>query len=416
MNSPGSVGPTGRESATQLPLPSEMAGADGGSSGFLYQPTKDHLINSTATLRQLASVLSEANDFGSYSLDLQVELGHVNHQGLLAQNLFAFNLLPTDSDGALQDPISSQLPIKFAIIVNQSVDVQLEASLRQISALVDRQVILKSLRRTKEDRGQIENLDEIMADSDAKTQNELVDVLRHGWKAAAQLIARKAADAKIKLSVTHIETLLTDESDFRSRHVILRDAYNSYGQIKEAVDRFVSAIAPHGKIVSPSSVPDRLRIFLQQEYNLASFRYYIAQALRDALVFGNGYIVADDLESMSIHNLPPEASFNGDISQEMVIHFEGLIQSNGGRALGLLEAVIPSLQQKQVVDDAKRFASSLHDTPQGRSHSEWIEQVTAMSARVDIDFNSSIRSIFAPMFNFLPDPVSDLYFDGLDSL
>jgi hypothetical protein len=405
----------------RLPLPSEIA-TSRGDDGIVADPSPARVAQSQQALSEVARAVNEASSRSQNLKPLNVVLGHLDHQGFLATNLQTFHLSPVNDDGTVDDPFTAEKPITFASIVNQPVAIQVESIITSMSKLVARQAQLK---RVKSDNADVSEIDIAMAETDEIAHNQIVDVLRHGWRAAAEMLARQAGNAGFVLDVSYDHVLVGSREAVVQRMPALRRAYNSLPIARDAVDRFVSSIAPRGLIVAPPEVPEAVRAFAQQEMHLGFYRQYLAHALRDALVTGNGYLAFTSIPPFSVFNLRPDDAV--DAGRGMVLpktgepavnalHLRGLDQPNSIHGLGILELALPNLQSADVFRESSLFAHKVLETPSLYDRHDWAHRTLRLAERVEADSDKRLREAFAPMLTLLPEPVPNLYFEGRERL
>jgi hypothetical protein len=405
----------------RLPLPSEITSSHD-DDGVVARPSDARVALSREALSSVASAI-EAGSPGTESLrSLNVVLSHVDHQGFLNANLQSFNLYPVDENGAVGDPFAAELPVQFVSIVNQPVSVQTESIITALSTLVARQAQMMAIIANKTD---ISDIDRVAAERDDIAHNQIVDVLRHGWRAAAEMVARQAVAVGFALRVRYEQVPVPTREGVAQRMPALRRAYNTLPIARDAVDRFVSSIAPRGQIVAPPDVPEAVRAFVQQELGLGSFRQFLAEALRDGLVTGNGYLAYSSTPPFAVYGLRPEkavdlgsgrAAAEADAPGVDALHLRGFEQPGSRYGLGILELALSRLQQLDVFGESTAFARRVLETPSLSQHHDWAVRTLRLAERVEADGNQKLQVVFAPMLTLLPEPVPNLYFEGRDRM
>jgi hypothetical protein len=193
--------------------------------------------------------------------------------------------------------------------------------------------------------------------------------------------------------------------------------------VREAIDRFVSAIAPSLELRAPPGTPETIETKMRQDLALGSMNQYLAQALRDAFVVGNGY-VAFTSDPPAVYNLRPDLAAPGDsdlvaprAGEKPVpaMHLRGLEQPGSVYGLGLVELALMALMQQEtfdiLVDRAQKFLAS-SDT----NAREWASRTQALAERGRAANEKGLQETFSPLLTFTPAPVSDLYFPGAEEL
>ena len=405
----------------RLPLPSEIAGAQDEDGLVVAHPSDARVAQSREALTGVASVIEAAVPRDQPLRELVVVLSHADHQGFLNTRLHNFNLYPVDGSG-VGDPFEAGLPVRFVSVVNQPVAVQTEFVITALSTLVARQAKMASIRSGE---AEVTDIDRIAAETDEIAHNQVVDVLRHGWRAAAETVARQAVAAGFALRVRYEQAAVAAREDVARRMPALRRAYNNLPIARDAVDRFVSAIAPRGQVVAGPEVPEAVRAFAQQELGLGSLQQYLAEVLRDALVTGNGYLAFGRAAPVAIYALPPDTAVDlgdGTAAREAdspavpALHLRGLEQPGSRYGLGVLELALYRLQQSDIFSGSASFAKQVLETPSRSAKHDWATRTLALCERVEADGDRRLQDVFAPMLTLLPEPVPDLYFEGRDRL
>jgi hypothetical protein len=307
-------------------------------------------------------------------------------------------------------------------MVNQPAAVQTESIIIALSTLVARQDLIA---RIKVSKGEIAEIDRMAAETDDIAHNQIVDVLRHGWRAAAEMVARQALAADFVLRVKYEPVPVSTQQEVARRMPALRRAYNSLPIVREAIDRFVSSIAPRGHIVAPPEVPEAVRAFTQQELGLGSLRQYLAEALRDALVTGNGYVAYNTTAPFAVYNLRPDDALdagNGMVAPQSgeravhALHLRGLEQPGSRYGLGILELAMSHVQQLDVFGASTALAHQVLAEPPLSNRRDWAIRTLNLAERVEADGNQKLREVFSPMLTLLPEPVPNLYFEGRERI
>ena len=406
----------------RLPFPSEMSQPQDEDLAALAHPSAEHVTRSAEALDLITSTINSSLGVPDGRRELQVIFHHADHQGFLNPLLYTFHFIPVADDGQPTSPFEHGLPAHIVSMLNVPVGIQIEAAISSLATLVGRQQRLAQVQASNDDATK---MDLLVAQSDERAQNQVVDVLRHGWRAAAEMVAREAVAAGVHLHVSYEPDAERGRDQIGRRAPALRHAYNEVATARDAVDRFVSAIATSGMIVSGPDVPESIRGFAQQHMNLGSLRYYLAQALRDAFVTGNGYLLFNTDEPVSAYNGSPERAV--DLGRDRIapmaggpskpgLHLRGLEQQGSDYGLGLMEVVLPSLMQAATVEGAADLARTVLSDPAARDHRAWAERTVAFAERSAANLEEATRSVFSPLFNFLPAPASDLYFPGREQM
>lgn len=405
----------------RLPLPSEIARAQDEGGLVVAHPSDARVAQSREALVGVAAAIEAAVSPDQSLRELGVVLSHADHQGFLNARLHDFNLYPVDESG-VGDPFADGLPVRFVSVVNQPVAVQTESVITALSMLVARQAKMAAVRAGE---AEVTDIDRVAAESDDIAHNQVVDVLRHGWRAAAEMVARQAVAAGFALRVRYEQVAVAAREDVARRMPTLRRAYNDLPIARDAVDRFVSAIAPRGQIVGGPEVPEAVRAFVQQELGLGSMRQYLAEVLRDALVTGNGYLAFGRAAPVAVYGLRPDTAVDlgdgtaapkADSPAVHALHLRGLEQPGSLYGLGVLELALSRLQQLDIFSQSAAFAKQVLATPSHPERHDWATRTLRLGERVEADGDRKLQEVLAPMLTLLPEPVPDLYFEGRDRM
>ena len=410
-----------QELSMRLPLPAEIAGAQDKDGLVVAHPSDARVAQSREALSGVASAVEAAVPRDQLLKDLVVVLSHADHQGFLNMRLHDFNLYPVVGSG-VGDPFEAGLPVRLVAVANQPVAVQTESVITALSMLVARQAKMDSVLSGE---AEVTDIDRIAAETDEIAHNQVVDVLRHGWRSAAETVARQAVAAGFALRVSYEQAAVAAREDVARRMPALRRAYNDLPIAHDAVDRFVSAIAPRGQIVAGPEVPEAVRAFAQQELGLSSLRQYLAEVLRDAVVTGNGYLAFGRTAPVAVYALRPDTAV--DLGDDMAapeadsppvraLHLRGLEQPGSRYGLGVLELALSRLQQSDIFSASTSFARQVLATPSLSGKHDWATRTLALCERVEADGDRRLEEVLAPMLTLLPEPVPDLYFEGRDRL
>ncbi len=403
----------------RLPLPSEVKPQREEDRLLLSSPSAEHCVRSGEAMASLASAASSSP---SSSPPLEVKISHADNQGFLSPRLYGFHLEALGNDGTQVDAIGSLRRVHFVSLLNQPVARQIESMVTLLAQLVERQRRIRDLR---EAQSQTSAIDVEVAAADDSTANAVVDVLRHGWRAAAEMVGRNALDLDIPLRISYEPDPIPDPSLLANRVSALKRAYNNLPEARDAIDRLVSRATMGGMIVADATTPERVRAYLQQHFRLSGVTHYLAQALRDGFVQGNGYLTYTDGEPIGVYNLQPatttlsaQAGYaHPSPSQDAVpvIHVRGMSQPYFRYGLGILEVVLGKLFQQEVFKQATTTARQiLAEGPDiGRG---WAHETIAQAERVKAASSRAMIEILSPLKETLPPPSPGLYFGGCERL
>jgi hypothetical protein len=335
-------------------LPAEAAATARPDLGFILSPDNAHLNSSGAALRMLAAEVNAATmalgDEGERR-HLTVRLSHADHHGLLAPLLYGFHLTGVEGNEPTDDV--GRGVVRYVLLLNQPVGVQVQTALLFLAQLVARQQHVERVLRHEEPAT---SLDQMVVELDEMAQSDIRDELRFGWQAAARAVARQAGDAGIRLLVEYAPAAVSTWEEWAVRLPALRRVYNQVPAARDAVDRVVAAVAA-GELVAVGHdvVPTVVERFTQRTANMQVHRY-TAHALRDALVTGAGCLALTQMEPVGVYAIrPDELDLLPDgrarrrssvlMDEESPVLFTAITQPGSLYGLGMLEVLLPSLRQ-----------------------------------------------------------------------
>lgn len=383
--------------------------------GYLASPDDSHLERAGSAVEQLADVLNKAR---RGSPNLRVALHHVINS-FADPLLYLFHLEALDEEGNPKDPIGTGDPVHIAIVANQPVELQLEAILGFLGQLIARQQHLSRLRERHES---IAHLDAQMLSSDQVSETQVIDRLRYGWRATAEATVAKAEGLGFGLAVEYRPAFAPAADEIRHRLPRLRRVYNEMEDLRHLIDRIVGAIAGGESRVSGSA--ERMRLSLQQRTTVTGTMRNFAQAMRDALVLGNGYVRFTETEPLGAYNLRPDAAEplasssvrDLEAGNELsgVLHFTGFEQPGTPVGLGVCELMLAYLTQRDVIGEAIRNMQRFSATqPEAAGLAA---EYTALADRQERDRQDRLAALLGWWSKHVPVPADDLYFEGQSRL
>lgn len=403
------------ETTNTLPLPAfEGAFDDPQSPAYQPSPGDSHLDRSQAALLELVDVVNAA---AAGQTTLRVCLHSVINR--FAQPLlFIFNLELID-DGRFADPENLDEPFHMAVVANQPVEVQVEATLDMLAQFIERQERVIEMRDSDEP---IDAISARVAAADRVGHEQTVDELRYGWRSAARSTARGAADYDLSLQLSYEPRFLDSTEQTRTRFPLLRRAYNKFDDFRELVDRMVGAIA--GRESRVAGGPERARLWLQQRTAVSGTMQYFAQAMRDALVLGNGYVRFTDVEPIGAYNLRPEDAHpidrfharllrSGEAVDRALV-FEGFEQPGTAVGLGLGELMLGSLRQHDVVERSIREASQY--VGRVSQAAPYVDSLRRLAETQEIVRRQRVQELFGWWVDHAPPAPDGLYFTGQERM
>jgi hypothetical protein len=354
-------------------------------------------------------------------------LSHARASTVLNPKLFAFAVWDFDPDGTPRDPFSSGGEVRYAIIVNLPVPLQVETSLVFLMQLIHRQLTLTEIR----ERGEpVSAFNVRIPASDQAARTEILDELHYGWESAAESIRRKATDAGLSLRVRYEIDLLPDRETLVRRLPNLRRMYNELEIARETVDKIVSMIGGRELRISAPRAPAAVSRFLEERLATSSVRYYMNQTIRDSEVCGNGYfLTGDEPAEFTFRGLEPESVVvkgkddfylltpSGlEPVRGHVLHIKGIEQIESPYGVSLFEPLIPTFLQSDIASRAQEFATAflargLKGEDRERAE-ETLEFAREMLSRVE----ETLGSLLWFPRDHLPSASADLYFQGQERL
>ena len=248
--------------------------------GFVESPDSSQFEATGATLARIAERVSERIPGHR---ELRVRLCHFRLDPILSPTLFGFHLVPIGNDGEFLDELQAGLELSYAVVVNQSAELQQETVLVFLLQLIYRQ------RRQAEMQNQgipTKAIDYEMARQDELALEEIRDVVNplvYGWSDAANIVRERAREIGFALRVRYEVDPFPRVEEIRARIPLLRRSYNDLDVVRDAIDKVVSLVGGTDPRVG-GKVPSEPRNFIQQRMLLMHFRHYLNHAIRDSEV------------------------------------------------------------------------------------------------------------------------------------
>lgn len=165
------------------PAPDTMTGV---LTQYIAEPDSDQTEQAGQAMHRLAEVLTGTAKQGR---SLPIRLCHFRQNHMLAADLYGFNVHEFDSEGKPIDPIGSEVGPKFALVLNHPIWVQVRSILASLAQLNARQHLLQEL---KQRGGDVSTIDLETPRLDQEAAAEVADLLRFGWRNAAESVAQQA--------------------------------------------------------------------------------------------------------------------------------------------------------------------------------------------------------------------------------
>lgn len=356
---------------------------------------------------------------------LRVCFCHVRLPPRLPFDLFGFNILNVTEDGALSDDPHGEEEILYALVVNQPVELQREIAIVFLNDLVGRQGPLADVAAG---RLALRNLPDLAAAADTASGEVSVDTLRFSLKHAAETLKTRAAAGGYRLEVRYRTDPLPRYDDVTRRVKLLRELYDTEGEVREAVDRSVAMIGGRPPVLRGGG-REEIRGWVQQQTALMGVRQFTNQCLRDADVCGNGYLDFGFLGlDPTIRCLPPEEvqvigtrqfQLGGGTGPPLgrVEHLRGLEQFESPYGVSAWEPILYVLQRQRVMDAAGELARlALNKQQVSEDEREHIEGVIRVAEAIQADTKERMERLLWFPRTRLPAVEGELYFKGQERM
>jgi hypothetical protein len=131
---------------------------------YLRRVSEAHVETSAAALSELSELISAP---GSAPPDrtLGVRLGHLDHGGFLSHLLHGFAMTKVTPDGLATGGDDGANDVMYAVILNQTLEVQIRTALSSIASYLGRQDVIRHVRAREQG---VSNIDIAVADIDAQ--------------------------------------------------------------------------------------------------------------------------------------------------------------------------------------------------------------------------------------------------------
>lgn len=407
----------------QRHLPSESKGPAGrGIAGFEVSPSDEHLLDSAKALTRVAEVVRDNSGDG---ISRPIRIGHLINNGFLSLLVYGLPILEFENN-SLVDLARSEVPLTYAVVVNQPIDVQVETTVSFLADFVSRQQYIAGVLKNS-DSAAMRRIDLTVRDISRLSQETVIDDLALGWEMSAARVARRASEIGWRLDVSYVDSLVSSYSAIAHRTPLLKRIYNTSEEVRNAVDGTVALIGTRDmKVVGGGS--ESLRSYLQQQLAVSSARRYINHAFRDALVTGNGYLAFRKDEPFSLYNLAPESvevpSEGRYVIHELdgsrhpatdeVLHIRGLRQPVLPYGLGVLEAFVGDYFQRQPFQDlnaAIPMDTSWRLIPENKRQ---LDEIGEQHGRILRAQNERFRQVLTFVPASIEPQNKDLYFPGFE--
>ena len=436
----------------------------GAGQEMLEAASAEHVRASIQALENVASAVNvPRNDLESPYLNVQI--CHFQHNGFLNPRLHGFPALAFHSLGSKpieKVPILSELsvdqlidlsegwanaedisdiqsrktayfvdlkvgstsqPARLMASLNDSVNVQISASLSNISSLLGRQKLIAP-GATEID---ISTLPDEANVADQASREQVSDLERAaGWRAVATQLREQsiAQGTPIKLSYSGPAF---SAAEVANRAPVMRYIYNRFPRVRLAVDKVVASISRSMHV--GGDAPGEILRFGQELMDRMSIKTFLAHQTRDAFVCGNGVLSFGENPLTDTRLIRPETIIevrdsnevcvsNGESSTWLAncIHLRGSDQIGSQVGLSYLEPFVLSAIQRCIWIEslltARAWGSSAK-TPLIPSIQSHIRDTPPLALRQLAAGEQSTIEVLGTVTEGLPDPPTDLYFKDL---
>ena len=405
-------------------LPSfRMSGDDPRPVGFVIETTDEHVQAAGRALTEVAHAVAAPPGAGP---TLKVCFCSVRYVPALPFDLLSYHLVDFDDNGDPVDPVAAGEEVIYAVVVNQSVEVQREIGLFFMYDLLTRQIALHA------PGVEAHQSDLIAARATEDAERDFKDRMRGGWAEAARALAARAREEGIGLDAKYRLDPFPEREALVRRMGPLREAYNSVPLAREFIDKTVSLIGGRDPRISVPGASDEVRVFAQRKLAEMGLRHYLTQTTRDAEVLGNGYLVIPDSPSASPYNLRPEAveilgdkrfAVRKDGKSEpvegFIMHLRGVEQFASPYGFSVLEVVLPlwiSRRTLELVEQQTTEAIERLGDRAGEREKQYLYEVRDLVGRNRAATDERLGKLLWYPRDWLPDAVHGLYFPGQERM
>lgn len=337
-------------------------------------------------------------------------------------NLHGFPVVPFADDGTPEHPDGSDAkPFHFAINARVSDEIQIHAACSLLIGTLRRQATVSRLLAGELDVAGMAaqaSEDDEQAKLESTALTRMIQIRR--WDDAAAVLGRHGPS----LRIGWLASIYPDEQRFRSRVAFFARCYNHIPEVRDAIDRIVSAlIGPGPRVVSTS---DWVRRKAEQMTLESMSSRFIAHAARDSELAGVGILVAGiKRHGPGFRVVRPDRARLDSQGGETVVQelcderwcvvrgaraMPGAAQPQTPYGLSVLEPFVQTLITiLEIGEPAKQMKASVKDTPQVPdgllSH---IEAATAMGDTA----RDTLRMLLQPITAVFPEPSVGMYFRG----
>ncbi|MFF5075564.1 hypothetical protein ACFY36_00810 [Actinoplanes sp. NPDC000266] len=316
---------------------------------------------------------------------------------------------------------SREDPFNYAVVINSSVEQQIEVCLNAIESTLSRAKVAAKFLKNSD----MATLNHDIQQSDTATQKHTAESVRmFGWQATAKRLKQRAEAASTPLVVTFGNPIF-DVSDLAIRTPVLRRVYNEMPSVRRAID-VVATLLSRGLTLRGNASDTNMRKILDM-LDIGALRNYLAHLARDAFVCGNGYLSFSDAPDVDIRLLKPEntrlcddPSYAINLTsgeRVRVLHITGATQLNSRYGVSQLEPLVAIVGQHDILMSQLYLADASSIAPSAPTEAkDWAARSTSPIEAMAADARSKVSVLLGEVTNSFADPPQDLYFSGLERM
>lgn len=316
---------------------------------------------------------------------------------------------------------TNELPFTWATVAGHPVTKQVREVLEALASLLARQALSHE---ELADAGATlpAHVQSIEADMARVTTGMVDSVTRSGWRAAARELRHRSVSSGRPFRVRYRSTAF-DAAALAQRAPLLREAYNRLTPVREAVDRTASGMA-RSMYLTGKGPTDVLRT-LNDQFEHLGMRQFLAHAVRDAFVCGNGVMVMADVVGGGTRLVAPDdllavrgevatvRDMNGDQDVGPVMHLRGGRQVGSELGVSFLEPFVVTCAHRDtflsVLLSAELMLASGSAPTEARS---WATAMRPYAQERLRDLEAGVRRVLGQATQQFVDAASGTYFEG----
>jgi hypothetical protein len=432
------------------------------ASIVLEVATLEHIRASVDAIEDVARAVSVTGDDPSARY-LNVRFCHFQHDAFLNPLLHGFTLLPLHASRAklrdipgMEGISDSQLleftegwavaadianlqareaalilgppaatptqPLRLMVSANDAVSTQISTTLSNVATLLGRQNLVSAGAQNLH----LPLLPDRAAAVDVAARSDVHDKTRaSGWHSVAGQLREQSIAQGTPIRVSYQSPTFTVD-EISARVPLMRHIYNTFPQVRVAVDRVVTLTA-RGLHVE-GDVPEQLLQQAQDLMDRTSIRSFLAHLIRDTFVCGNGILSFGENPTTDVRLIPPESllesrsptevkiSIDGsEVWLERALHLRGSDQINSAIGISYLEPFLHHAMQRYMWLDTLIIARSWAISPTSSQIPEiqdHIRNMPPLALRGLQDVQTELNEALGTVTQDFPEPPADLYFPG----